>query len=215
MKMSRMPRVGVVAGPVVVGAMLLAACGGSADSGATQSTIDLSQASTAFVVRPPATTVPGAGDDVVGGVATEEQDYVIQAGDYPLKLATDFNVSVDDLVAYNEWGSVSQFPGPGTPIKIPPGATAEGASNSESATVAVVVAPNGDGESQAAVVVIPESGDNCDAGNYTVVSGDFEQRVADNFDVTLPALRAANNGTSGYSSFFVGLTIIIPAKADC
>jgi hypothetical protein len=71
----------VVAGPVVLGAMLLASCGGSSDSGATQSTIDLSQASTAFVVRPPATTVPGLTVDGVAVVVTEEQEYVIQAGD--------------------------------------------------------------------------------------------------------------------------------------
>ncbi|MBV1893494.1 MAG: LysM peptidoglycan-binding domain-containing protein, partial [Ilumatobacteraceae bacterium] len=49
----------------------------------------------------------------------------------------------------------------------------------------------------------------------TVADGDFEQRVADKFDVTLDALRAANNGTSNYSAFFPGLEIKIPAKADC
>ena len=216
MKMSRIPRVGVVAGPVVAGALLLAACGGSTDSGATQSTIDLSQASTAFVVRPPATTVPDIAIDVVAGVATEEQDYVIQAGDYPLKLASDFNVSVDELVAYNEWGSVSEFPGPGTTIKIPPGATfLVVGTTTDGDTVAAVVEANGDGDPDVSVATIPESGDNCAAGSYTIATDDFEQRVADNFDVTLAALRAANTSTSGYSSFFVGLTIVIPAKSDC
>jgi len=216
MKMSRIPRVGVVVGPVVVGAMLLAACGGATDSGATQSTVDLSQASTAFVVRPPATTVPGIEVDVVAGVATEEQDYEIQPGDYPLKLAGDFNVTVDELVAYNEWGSVNEFPGPGTTIKIPPGATfVVVGTNADGDTVAAEVEANGEGAPVVSVVTIPESGDNCEAGSYTVVSGDFEQRVADNFDVTLEALRAANATTDGYSTFFVGLMVIIPAKADC
>jgi len=216
MKTSRIPRVGVVVGPVVAGAMLLAACGGSTDSGVTQSTVDLSQASTAFVVRPPATTIPGIEIDIVGGIATEEQDYEVQSGDYPLKLAGDFNVTVDELVAYNEWGSVSEFPGPGTTIKIPPGATfVVAGTNADGETGAVVIEASGDGAPVVSVITIPESGDNCAAGSYNIVSGDFEQRVADNFDVTLEALRAANVTTSGYSQFFVGLTIIIPAKSDC
>jgi LysM repeat protein len=211
-----MPRVGVVAGPVVAGAMLLASCGGSSDSGATQSTIDLSQASTAFVVRPPATTVPGLTVDGVAVVVTEEQEYVIQSGDYPLKLANDFNVSVSDLVAYNEWGSADEFPGIGTTIKIPPGATAVAAvSNAEGDSAAVIVEGSGDGDPDVTVVTIPDAGDNCAAGSYTIADGDFEQKVADKFDVELTALRAANRTTSGYSSFYVGLEIVIPAKSDC
>ncbi len=211
-----MPRVGVVAGPVVVGALLLASCGGSSDSGATQSTIDLSQASTAFVVRPPATTVPEVVVDGVAVVVTEEQEYVIQAGDYPLKVASDFNISLDDLVAYNEWGSANAFPGIGETIKIPPGATALAVvSNSDGDSAAVIAEGNGDGDPDVTVVTIPESGDNCAAGSYTIADGDFEQKVADKFDVELAALRAANSTTSGYSSFYVGLEIVIPAKSDC
>jgi len=216
MKSSCIPRVGVIAGPVVVGAMLLASCGGSSDSGATQSTIDLSQASTAFVVRPPATTLPVLTVDGVAVVVTEEQEYVIQAGDYPLKVAADFNVSLDDLIAYNEWGSADEFPGIGTTIKIPPGATAVAAvTDAEGDSAAVIAEGNGDGDPDVTVVTIPDAGDNCAAGSYTIVDGDYPQKVADQFDVTVPALQAANSRTSGYNSFYVGLEIVIPAKADC
>ena len=196
--------------------MLLAACGGSSDSGATQSTIDLSQASTAFVVRPPATTVPGFTVDGVAVAVTEEQEYVIQSGDYPLKVAADFNVSLEDLIAYNEWGSADEFPGIGTPIKIPPGATAVGVVTDAEGDSAVIVAEgNGDGDPDVTIVTIPDAGDNCAAGSYTLVDGDYPQKVADQFDVTVPALRAANSRTSGYNAFYVGLEIVIPAKADC
>ena len=34
-------------------------------------------------------------------------------------------------------------------------------------------------------------------------------------DVTVEALRAANASTPNYSSFYPGLVIVIPAKADC
>jgi hypothetical protein len=39
--------------------------------------------------------------------------------------------------------------------------------------------------------------------------------VANKFDVTVEALRAANSGTDDYSVFYVGLEIVIPAKSDC
>ena len=101
--------------------ILLAACGSGSDEGATESTIDLSEGSTAFVVRPPETTVAAETTVVPGGVSTAAQDYTIQSGDYPLKVAQQFGVTVDELVAFNEWGSVNEFPFPGTVIKIPPG----------------------------------------------------------------------------------------------
>ncbi len=62
---------------------------------------------------------------------------------------------------------------------------------------------------------IPDAGDNCDQGDYTIAEGDFEGKVATNFDVTVEALRAANASTPNYSSFYPGLVIVIPAKADC
>src|SRR6187431_925953 len=100
-------RVGAVAAPLLVGAMLLGACGGSSDDGASQSTIALSQESTAFVVRPPVTTIAVVDTTPVAGeVSTAAQEYTVQAGDYPLKVANQFGVTVDELVAFNEWGSV-------------------------------------------------------------------------------------------------------------
>ena len=39
--------------------------------------------------------------------------------------------------------------------------------------------------------------------------------MAEKFDVTVDALDAANAGTPGYSAFYPGLEIVIPAKADC
>jgi LysM repeat protein len=192
---SKPRRLGAIIGPVLVGVVLLAACGG-ADSGATQSTIDLSAESTAFVVRPPATTVPPQDSvaPVAGAIVETEQEYVIQAGDYPYKLVEQFGVSLEDLVAYNEWGSANEFPGPGTPIKIPPGGKATAPADTTPAAT------------------IPDAGDNCDQGKYTIVANDVPSKVANKFDVTVEALAAANSGTPGYGSFYVGLEIVIPAK---
>jgi LysM repeat protein len=198
-------RVGVIAWPLLVGAFVLASCGG-ADDAASQSTLDLSASATAFVTRPPATTSPPTSEPEAGSVVTTEQEYIVQAGDYPYKIVEQFGVTLDDLVAYNEWGSANEFPGPGTPIKIPPGGRAPGAAAAPDETETANAQP---------AVTIPDAGDNCPEGEYTIAEGDFEGKVAGNFDVTVEALRAANGATPGYSSFYPGLVIVIPAKADC
>jgi LysM repeat protein len=115
-------RLGALVGPALVGAVVLSSCGGG-ETAATQSTIDLSAASTAFVVRPPATTEPpadtsaGDPDAVIEGT----QEYTVQSGDYPFLLVERFGVTLEDLLGVNEWTNPNQFPGPGTVILIPPG----------------------------------------------------------------------------------------------
>jgi LysM repeat protein len=210
-------RIGVVAWPFVAGAVLLAACGADDDAAPSRSTIELNDGSTAFVVKEPVTTVGGeAGED---GTVSTAQEYTVQAGDYPIKVAEQFGVPLDELVAFNEWSSESEFPFPGSVIKIPPGGTAQGASAEESdddenaGGSARTTAP---GTTVAAGDTIPEAGDNCAEGTYTIAEGDSTRiAVAEKFDVTVAALDAANAGTPGYSAFYPGLEIIIPAKADC
>ena len=212
MQSSHPRRLGAVVVPVVAGAFLLASCG-AADNAASQSTIDLSAASTAFVVRPPATTIPVA-DTVApaaGDVVATEQEYVVQPNDTPIGVAKKYNVPVADLIAYNEWGP-NEFAYPGDTIKIPPGGTAPGAAVAEDPAAA---AATSESDTTAPAGTIPDAGDNCDQGDYTIAEGDFEGKVASNFDVTVEALRAANASTPNYSSFYPGLVIVIPAKADC
>ena len=207
-------RLGALVGPALIGAVVLSSCGGG-ETGATQSTLDLSAASTAFVVRPPATTEPPA-DSVAAnadGVVEGTQDYTVQSGDAWYVLVSRFGVSIDDLLAVNEWTDLNTFPNPGDVILIPPGgksvaAAAAGSTSTgdSSSTGATETAP---GET------IPDAGDNCSQGTYTLVDGDYPGKVASKFDVTVDALNTANVNTSGYSAFYVGLEIAIPAKSDC
>lgn len=213
-------RLGALVGPVLLGAVVLSSCGG-AESGATVSTIDLSAASTAFVVRPPASTQPPVDTDAaaadpnatVGAI----QDYTVQSGDAWYVLVTRFGVSLDDLLAVNEWpDSGTTFPFPGTVIMIPPGGKSVAAVAQTAATTSASTPPAGGATDPAATTSsIPDAGDNCAPGSYTIVAGDIPIRVAKKFDVTVEALNAANAGTAGYGSFYVGLKIVIPAKADC
>jgi len=206
-------RLGALIGPALIGAVVLSSCGGS-ESGATQSTIDLSAASTAFVVRPPATTEPPtdtlAADDP-DAIVEGTQEYTVQSGDAPYVLVTRFGVTLEDLLGVNEWTDPSQFPFPGTVILIPPGGKSVTAvtATSDSGTATAT-----DTEATPAET-IPDAGDNCSQGTYTLVDGDYPGKVASKFDVTVDALNAANVNTSGYSAFYVGLEIAIPAKTDC
>lgn len=216
-------RFGALVGPALIGALVLSSCG-SGESGATSSTVDLNSASTAFVVRPPATTVPidtaaaGDPDAVVEGT----QDYTVVFGDYWYGLVERFAVSIDDLLAVNEWTDINTFPNPGDVILIPPGAksvAAVGTGTTDPAAATGDTATDDTSTDDTSVAApaetIPDAGDNCAPGSYTIVADDFEGKVASKFDVTVDALRTANAATSGYSSFYVGLEIVIPAKSDC
>ena len=203
-------RLGALVGPALIGAVVLSSCGGG-ETAATQSTIDLSAASTAFVVRPPATTEPTEGDP--DALVEGTQEYEVQSGDAPFVLVQRFEVTLEDLLAVNEWTDPNQFPFPGTVILIPPGGKSILAVSSPT--------PNADTSSDTASEdatgdTIPDAGDNCGVGSYTITETDTSRsKVADNFDVTVEALDAANVNTSGYGAFFPGLEIVIPAKSDC
>lgn len=220
-------RLGALVGPALIGAFVLSSCGGG-ETAATQSTIDLSAASTAFVVRPPATTVPtdtAAGDP--GAIVEGTQEYEVQAGDAPFVLVSRFEVTLEDLLAVNEWTSANQFPFPGTVILIPPGGKSVAAylagntASSGDATTDTGSDTGSEGDSDGdsdggATDTIPDAGDNCAPGSYTITETDTSRtKVAEKFDVTVEALDAANAGTPGYSAFYPGLEIVIPAKADC
>jgi LysM repeat protein len=217
-------RLGALVGPALIGAIILSSCGGS-ESAATQSTIDLSAASTAFVVRPPATTVPPT-DSLAAGdpeaIVEGTQEYEVQSGDAPFVLVTRFGVTLEDLLGVNEWTNANQFPFPGTVILIPPGgksvaaylagATASPAPAAEDTSDDTAADTAGDTPTE----TIPDAGDNCAPGTYTILDTDTTRGgVADKFDVTVQALDAANANTPGYSAFYPGLEIVIPAKADC
>ena len=197
---------GVLSWPLVVGALVLASCGSDTATGSSASTISLD--ATSYIVKDPVTTTT-IGAEGAANVVEEGQTYVVQSGDYPVKVAEQFGVPLDDLLSLNGWSTSSEFAFPGEEIKIPAGGTAPVAEDD------TLEAAAGADEEAAAGESIPASGSNCEPGSYTIEAGDFEGRVAGKFDVTVDALRAANAGTTDYSIFYVGLKIVIPAKSDC
>ena len=202
MRFQNLRRLGVVIWPVAAGALILGACGSDAQGSATASTIDLKP--TEYITKEP---VPTTIAPIVTAVdTTGEQQYTIQSGDFPIGVANKFNVPLESLLNYNNI-TAAEWPFPGDIIKIPPGGTPPGA---EPATEAAAGTDTPVGET------IPDAENNCGPGSYVIEAGDTARiKVAEKFDVTVQAMDAANANTSGYSGFYPGLEIVIPAKADC
>jgi LysM repeat protein len=205
-RIGKLGSLGVVTWPLLAGALVLASCGSDTASGSTVSTISLD--ATNYIVKDPVTTTTEAlsGD---GANSSGSQTYIVQSGDYAIKVADQFGVPLEDLLNFNGWATGNEFPFPGEEIKIPPGGKTPGAAAvAEEPAAAATETPVGE--------TIPASGSNCEPGSYTIASGDnARSKVANKFDVTVEALDAANSGTSGYSAFYPGLKIVIPAKTDC
>lgn len=152
----------------------------------------------------------------------------MQSGDYPLKVASDFGISLDALVAANGWGSADDFPTPNTVIQIPSPAAAEDAVEvaTDNVDESAQVDDTSDVDESAEVdetsdvdessETVATSGNECSAREYAIEAGDTSRlAVANKFDVTVDALDAANAATNGYNAFYPGLLIVIPAGSDC
>jgi LysM repeat protein len=106
-------------------------------------------------------------------------------------------------------GQVPEFNNlaPGSTIKIPPGWTEPGTATETTA--------NGTTPSTETTTTIAGGQPACAPGEYTIVTGDYPAKVAKSLDTTVDALNAANVNTAGYASFYVGLKIKTPPKANC
>lgn len=158
------------------------------------------------------TTLPGS---VVapGTVHPEEGSYVVAAGDYPSTIARKFHVVFTDLLAINGWTLVGQvvpeFPTPGTTIRIPPNWTEPG-------EVPDTTGNTGSSPPTQTTTTVAGGQPTCAPGEYTILAEDTSRtKVAKKLDTTVAALDAANVGTPGYSSFYPGLKIKTPPKANC
>ncbi|WP_040491154.1 LysM peptidoglycan-binding domain-containing protein [Ilumatobacter nonamiensis] len=216
MKSNTSSRIAAVVGPAVAAALLLGACGGDDSDAASKPTVTLAGGETSYATIAPATTSTLAPEEAAASGPTT--DYEVQAGDYGIKVADDFGITLAELAAANGWADVgSEFPGPGSIIKIPANATAPAEETDDDADADDDA--DGDAEETASTETgetIPDPGSNCEAGSYTIEEGDTSRTaVAEKFDVTVEAMDEANQGTNGYDAFYPGLKIVIPAKDDC
>jgi LysM repeat protein len=198
---------------VTLSAAMFASCGTTgASSGPT--TLGLTPTNYVTVTQTPTTvtTTTLAGGGVGGTVHPEEGTYSIAAGDLPSTIARKFKVKFTDLMAINSWTlvgqQVPQFPAIGTTIRIPPGWTDPGA--------APVTSTGGSTPATGTTTTLAGGQSTCAPGEYTILPADTSRtKVANKLNTTVAALDAANAATTGYTSFYPGLKIKTPPKANC
>ena len=195
--------------------LTLSSCGDS--DGSAQSATTITIQPTSYVIRAQVTTtttpVQNSGD--TAGRSQVEQAYTVQSGDYPVKVATLYDVDLDELSNFNQWeADYSDFPSVGGTVRIPPGAkfvNPNAPETTEAETDDTETTGGEDDESTSSTAL----GGPCDPGTYTLEEGDYPGGVAEKFDVTVEALNEANTATEGYAAFYVGLDIVIPPPSDC
>lgn len=197
----------------------LVSCGSESAPSATTS---IRVGATNYVTIPPApsTVAPvTTAADAPGSVLQFQSEYVIQEGDYPSTVANKFKVSFQDLMTLNGWtlegNNVPQWPGVGATILIPAGATVPGTPPDPGLPPTTLAAGSPAAPTTAApattVAVTTTTAAPVEAcGTYTIVEGDYPGLVATKLETTIAELAAANTGTRGYSSFYVGLVINDP-----
>ena len=171
-------RLGALVGPALIGAIVLSSCGGG-ETAATQSTIDLSAASTAFVVRPPATTVPTDTVDAGDPDADRRGHPGVRGavGRRTLRAGHPFDVTLEDLLGVNEWTNAEPVPVPGhghpdpagwqVGRRVPGGEHRELRADRRHRLGRRQRSPTTKSEA-APTETIPDAGDNCAPGSYTI-----------------------------------------------
>ena len=210
-------------GMVVAAASLgLVSCG--SDPAASPSSV-IEIGATNFVTIPPTpVTIPPitSAPNLPGSIIEFESEYTVVDGDYPSTVANKFHVDLQEFMDLNGFtlvgtGSsayVPEWTGVGQVVKIPAGALVPGEPPPSAATT-----PSTGGEAAATtappatdppVSVTTTTTSDCEQGSYTIVEGDYPGLVAKNFDTTVAKLDAANVNTKYYSSFGIGVKIVIP-----
>jgi LysM repeat protein len=199
-------RISLFAG-IGLAAVLFTACA-EEPSGARTTLAELPGGTNYVVVTPvPTTTTTTVPVSVVGGdTDPNEQSYTVQAGDGLSRIASLHGLTSDELVLYNGWpeGATHVFM-PGEIVRIPPGSKVPGATTPDSSS------PDDTSDAGSSTETTPP-GIACE---HTVVAGDNQGRVANQYDVTLEELAAANAGNPDWNYFPIGSTIHIPEGGNC
>jgi LysM repeat protein len=212
----RFPRTLAFAALAASPLLALTSCGDDAEGAKT--TLGTVQ-TTSYVVEPPVTTtstttVPSALPE--GQVDPNEQIHIVVSGDSVYKIASTYGITPDALVNYNDWSDGINHPlFQGDEVKIPPNSQVP---SQAPATEAPSTGGGGDtgggdtdGGDTTATTAAP-SGAGC---THTIVSGDNPTRVANQYNITVDELAAANAGNSAYQNFLIGSSLSIPANGSC
>ncbi len=230
--MAGSPRSLVVTALAGASLLLLAGCG--EDASGAQSTLG-TVATTSYVVEPPVATTappptaaptPGAGAE--GQVSPTEQIYTVVGGDSVYRIAELHGIGPDVLANYNSWAEGINHPlQVGDQVKIPPDSQIPGTGTADTSSSA------GSTDTSADTDTSPDTGgdtadDTADdtesstestdatgvACEHTIASGENPSKVANQYDITVDELIAANPG-GVMDTFLVGAKLNIPGNGNC
>jgi LysM repeat protein len=197
----------------VLFAVALTACGGDGDDANAQTTIAIRP--TAYVTMPVVTTVrpssiaageaPSPNREATG----EGEVYEVRRGDALPLIADRYDITVEELVEFNDWEDGAFHPiYPGDEVRIPSFADAP-----EAEAITDERPDDGLGTMPA-----PGGGPLCPDGSerdvYEIVSGDFISRVADKNDLSIEELEAANADNPAYQVFAPGQELWLPCEGE-
>lgn len=205
------PRVAIVAAFGVAPMLLLASCGGSTATGARATVVQIEP--TTYAELPPVTTtttttLPADFVPAEGTRSPVEQTYIVQAGDSLGGIASTFDITLEALINYNSFADgANQLILPGDEILIPPDALVPG-TGSGSSTDTDSGTDTGDSDTGTET---PDVGEGC---VHVIVAGENPSRVANQYDITVGELQAANPG-GVMDTFLVGAELTIPPNGNC
>jgi LysM repeat protein len=199
-----------LAANVVVAAALTSCDGGGGDADA-QTTITIRP--TAYVTLPIVTTTRP--DATVAGQAPADRIpegagdvYRVRSGDALPLIAERYDITVDELVEFNDWPEGALHPiYPGDEVLIPEFAVQpddEVTDDRPDDGLGTMPAPGGG----------PLCPDGTERDLYEIVSGDFISRVADKNDISIEELEAANAENDAYRSFAPGQDLWLPCEGE-
>lgn len=192
-----------------VGPLLLAAgCGGTSATGARATLANIQP--TSFVEIAPATTTTtttiSPQEIEASGVSPVEQTYTIVSGDSISKIAALHEITMDQLINYNQWADgLDHLLVPGQTVLIPPESKIPGGG-----TGTDTGGDGGDTGGEASAEEDP--GEGC---THTIVAGENPSKVANLYDITYPQLQAANPSMDMTTTFPVGAVLVIPPEGNC
>jgi LysM repeat protein len=198
----------------VLGVAVLSACGGNGDDAAGQTTIAIRP--TAYATIPvvttarPTSTVAGQAGAPPREAQGEGDVYEVQRGDALPLIADRYDITVEELVEFNDWEDGAFHPiYPGDEVRIPSFADepeqVEGITDERPDDgLGTMPAPGGG----------PLCPDGSERDVYEIVSGDFISRVADKNDISIEELEAANAENPAWEVFAPGQDLWLPCEGE-
>ncbi len=170
--------------------------------GTSYATIPPATTSTTITVPPSATTSPP-----VGGISPTEQEYLVKSGDSLSKVAGLFDLTIQQLIEYNQFSHTGHVLHPGDIVRVPPGGKVR--------FIGSPVRPSTVANPQAGTQTATNAVTSSAGCPHTISGGENPTSVAAAYSITFDILQAVNPNRDFNTWFLVGATIQIPPGADC